>query len=322
MTDAIAWIGASDPEDKLDFAVITKRLPPEAGILVGLLGSVRIKRLLAIRREPSDAAAKAQKQFRQLSLAAVVAGAVAALTSGLLLYGAGSGDQAPVEPVVKFVTDHRTPIVIIQILALFVSAVATGVLSALRLVDTWVDNRNKAELLRRNLFNEVLTEAQLLEPAPLAAAKEGNAIVQALEFFRRYQHELQIEFYKTRGKQHTQTAVKLTWITAALSAIAGISGLLGGLGGTALVISAFLGIAVPILLSAAQSWRAMGRDGDKAASYKKAGDALGGLLDELRMVRAKAALADATAVHAYFDRVHEVMTTESEAWKENATAKP
>jgi hypothetical protein len=343
MTDANAWIGTCHPNDRLDFEKITQGLPAEAAILGNILKHERVRGLLRIRREASDAAGKAQKQFRLLSLAAVTGGAIAALSSGLLLYGAGSGvtpapaavqtgappvTQPPATPapqpsavaprvepaLVARINDNRTAIVVVQILGLFLSAIATGVLGSLKLVDAWGENRNKAEQLRREVFNEVLKQAQEVAPEPLTAANPGNAISQAMEFFRRYQHELQITFYGGGSTRHGQTAIRLTWITAGLSAVAAISGILGGLGGDALIMSAFLGIAVPILLSAAQSWRAMGRDGDKAAAYKKAKEALNMLALDLDVVRKKAAVADAAAVRAYFDSVHLVMTTENSAW--------
>jgi hypothetical protein len=216
--------------------------------------------------------------------------------------------------LVKQINENRTAIIVIQVLGLFISAIATGVLGSLKLVDVWAENRNKAEQLRRDVFNEVLKQAQEISPAPLPAAEPGNAISQAMEFFRRYQHELQITYYGKGWNRHSQAAIKLTWITAGLSAVAAVSGMLGGLGGPALIFSAFLGIAVPILLSAAQSWRAMGRDGDKAAAYKEAKDALDQLSLDVNDVRKKAALADAAAVRAYFDSVHLVMTTENNAW--------
>jgi hypothetical protein len=71
---------------------------------------------------------------------------------------------------------------------------------------------------------------------------------------------------------------------------------------------------VPILLSAAQSWRATSRDSDKAEAYKKAKDALDTILLNVDAVRAKAAIGDTAEVRTYIDSIHVIMTTETGAW--------
>jgi hypothetical protein len=337
MTDARTWIGASAPDDNLDLDKIMKGLPADAKALHSILEDEKVSGLLKIRREASALAAKAQKSFKRLSLAAVCATAIATLASGLLLYGAGSdatatAQSAPASPrqpaastavtsseieqgLVRWVKDHRTGIIVIQIAGLFVAAVAAGVLGSSGLVERWTENRNKAELLRREVFNEVLKLAQEMVPALLPGPDPRNPVSQSFEFFRRYQHELQIGFYGKGSTRHEKAAGILSWLTAILAGLAAISGVIGGLGGSALVLSAFLGIAVPILLAAAQSWRATGRDSDKAAAYAKAKSALDDSLLNVGAVRAKAALADAAAVRAYIDGVHLIMTTENAAWK-------
>ena len=218
------------------------------------------------------------------------------------------------QELVRWVTKHRIGITIIQIAGLFISTAAAGILGSLGLVDRWNENRNRAELLRREVFNEVLKLAQEMAPKTPEVPDPGNPVRQAFEFFRRYQLELQIGYYAKGGAHAERSAAVLTWLTATLAAVAAVTGVIGTLGGTPLIISAFLGIAVPIVLSAAQSWRATSRDSDKAAGYAKARAALQGILLDLGGVRKKADLADAAAVRAYIDSVHLVMTTENEAW--------
>ena len=217
--------------------------------------------------------------------------------------------------LVRLVKKHRNSIIAIQIIFLMAASISAAVLGGLKLVERWAENRNRAEVLRREIFNEVLNQARELVPAPLAAADMCNPVSQALEFFRRYQHELQINFYAGGFARHEGWAGRLTWFTAILAGLAAVTGMIGAFGGSALILSAFLGIAVPILLSAAQSWRATSRDSDKAEAYRKAKDALDDiLLNKLDAVRAKAAFGDASEVRTYVDSVHVVMTTESSAW--------
>jgi Protein of unknown function (DUF4231) len=335
MGDAQTWIGASAADDSLDLAKISASVSSEAVALHKILNSSKVTGLMRIRRGASAAAAEAQKTFKRLSLAAIFGAAIAALASGLLLYGAGSDTAAPAAAVaqavpppaaapaaggstavglVRWANDHRTAIMLIQIVGLLASTVAASVLAGLKLVEQWSDNRNKSETLRREVFNEVLNQANRLVPAPLAAEDAGNPVAQALEFFRRYQHELQITYYAKGVARHEAWAGRLTWLTAALAGLAAVTGIVAALGGSGIIVSAFLGIAVPILLSAAQSWRATSRDSDKVDAYMKAHEALDAIFLNVDDVRAQAALGDVPAVRAYIDSVHIVMTTEGGAW--------
>jgi ABC-type multidrug transport system fused ATPase/permease subunit len=338
MNDAQKWIGEATAKDRLSLDQIKKGISDEAGALREILDDEKVSGLLRMRSEASTLASNAQNQFRRLSIAAVLATALATLTSGLLLYDAGSEPSAPpsvsaqqaaptptAQPpavpaaatkasLVRWVDDYRVAIVVMQTASLFVSAVAAALLASLGLVGRWTENRNKAELLRRDVFNEVVRLAQDKIAVPLAAPDPRNPISQVFEFFRRYQHDLQIRYYTDRLTRHERAAAVLSWLTAILAGLAAITGVVGALGGVGMIVSAFLGIAVPILLSAAQSWRATSGDGDKAAAYRKARDALEQLRLKLGDVRKQAELGDAVAVRAYVDGVHLIMTTENAEW--------
>jgi hypothetical protein len=316
MADAQTWIGQSQPDDKLDLERIRQTVGPEATALHGILDTDKISALFGMRRQAADNAARAQQWFKALSAIAVVTTAVSTLTSGLLLYAAGS-DAPPttVEGLVGWVNDNHKAVVGLQISALFLSAVVTSMLAQQNYVEQWRDERKRAELLRRQIFNEILTMAEARQPNSLNAPDPRNAVAQAFEFFRRYQHELQITFFKMRSAGHGRTATNLSWVTAVLAGLAAITGVLGGFGGAALVASAFLGIAVPILLSAAQSWRASSGDSDKVITYQKALQALETKRLDLDDVREHAALADAAFVGDYVNSVHLILTTENEAWR-------
>jgi type II secretory pathway pseudopilin PulG len=317
MGDAKTWVGQSVATDKLDLDRIMGTLDHGAKELREILQTEKISGLFKMRYQASLAAGRAQKWFKRLSAVAVISTAVSTLTSGLLLYGAGSdeGATASVVGLEHWVADNHTAIVGVQIISLFLSAVVTSVLSSQNYVARWQNQRSRAELLRRQIFNDVLTIAEARLPNPLETADPGNAIAQAFEFFRRYQHELQITFYGRGSVRHARTAEGLGWLTASLAGLAAITGVLGGFGGAALVTSAFLGIAVPILLSAAQSWRVSSRDSDKVAAYQTAQEALETILLNNDAVRIRAALGDAAAVGAYVNSVHLIMSTENDAWR-------
>jgi len=315
MADAQTWVGPGDANDKFDLPKIEAAVAPDASDLHAILRSAKISSLFRMRSEASQAASRAQHSFKALSAVAVFATAFATLTSGLLLYGAGAEPAAPVEGLVRWVKDNHTAIVGIQVFALFLSALVASVLASQNYIERWQDQRGRAELLRRQIFSEILTMAETKVPRLLPGPDPGNPIAQAFEFFRRYQHEMQIAFYGKGSSRHTRAAGRLAWLTAILAGLAAITGVLGNFGGSALVASAFLGIAVPILLSAAQSWGALSRGGDKAAAYQKTKEALDTDFLDIDAVRSRAAVGDAAAVGAYINKIHLIMATENEAWK-------
>lgn len=350
MTDARTWIGDASAADGLGLELDKlKSHSTDAAAVTEILNSDKIARLFDMRREVAAAAKAAQASFRRWSIIAILGTTLATFASGLLLYDAGSAAPATqtlpqpatadapsapapsVPPVaaaqvprlVLLVHNNHTFLILIQIIGLFLAAVASSFLTAQNFSERWSDNRRKAELLRREIFLEVVKQAVAMVPSPLNPPDFGNPLSQAMELFRRWQHDLQIRFYAKGVDRHGRTAMTLTLVTAVLAGVAAISGVIGAFGEGALVVSAFLGIAVPILLSAAQSWRLAGGDTEKAAAYKTAKEQLDRIaLEKLADVRKKAAAGDTAAVLAYVDDVHLVMTTENDAWSPVAKQKP
>src|ERR1700754_331399 len=89
---ATDWIGPSDPlNDRLDLVRIRNSLPEQAADLKAMLDDPKAKALEARRRRASDEGASAQEWFKWLGWTVIVGSAVAALASGLVLYGSGAG---------------------------------------------------------------------------------------------------------------------------------------------------------------------------------------------------------------------------------------
>lgn len=332
MAGAREWIGQradGAPKDRLDGNI---KVDPAAADLKSILELERVKTLFTMRTDASSKASNAQKSFKRATAAVIAGGALAAVASALLLYGAGSGAGAatPAAPpekinewVLAWVSRSRIEIIALQVLGLAVSAVAAVVLSQLKYADVWAENRKKAEGLRPDIFNTVLDEAQKRVKVQPGTPDPDGPICQAMEFFRRYQHQLQIAYYNEGSERHWSANVRWTWVAAGLAAVAAVIGPIGGLGSFAQAVGAFLGIAVPILIGSVQSWRVASGDSDKAAAYATAGAALQEIMrTEVDTVRERAAMADAAAVRAYFDKVHLVMTTERDAWKATGTKQP
>jgi hypothetical protein len=96
-------IGLSDPSrDRLDLTEISATLPNAAELKI-ILSDLKVTGVDMRRRRSSKEAPSAQRWFKRLGAAVVVGSAVAALASGLLLYGSGAGD-APAGEVKQGIT--------------------------------------------------------------------------------------------------------------------------------------------------------------------------------------------------------------------------
>ena len=119
--DAATWIGVSlGVKDGLDPTKIAAGLPPEAAVLGEMLSDSRVTNLAALRRQASNDARDAQRKFGLFSSIAVVGGAVAALASGVLLYGSG-GDatgQQVAGSMIDWAAAHHGAIAVVQIAGL------------------------------------------------------------------------------------------------------------------------------------------------------------------------------------------------------------
>jgi hypothetical protein len=314
MDDAQEWIGKSQPEsDGLDLERILRDVQPAAVALREVLKDAEIEQVAERRARSSRRAAAAQRTFQWLGTSIVWGSAVAALASGLLLYGSGTGQatSTAADPAIM-VWAHQNlgAITIAQVIGLFTAAVASAVLAAKDYGQLWTDDRRRAEADRIRLFDVVFAKTIAKDPGTGA----GGALRQALEFFRRYQLDLQIGYYRRRAGQHELRNTAIVWATASLAGVAGISGTLATLGKTPAAIAAFLGIAVPILLSAARSWRTLSRASEKAASYQTAGDALAEIKSGLDNARRDADRGDASGVESFVARVHQIIRVENGAW--------
>lgn len=324
-------IGEAKDEDKLRLDVIRSAIDPGAAELHDILEDTRISGYFEMRAEASADAERAQSTFARMSLIAIIGAAMATLASALLLYGAGAGgedaaaaaadaaaavgakDVAVAQALAEFVHKHRFFIIGVQVIGAFLAAFATYRLSAEDFVKKWTDNRRRAEELRRQIFTEMFNKVAAHEDAG-KPPDENGALSQVFEFFRRFQVDLQMRFYQKAALRSERSSSRLSWTAAGLAGLTGITGIIAGLGGAALVIAAFLGIALPVMLSAAQSWRALNLFGDKTKAYGKARDELQTLALDVSNIRALAANGDKAKVREFVDKVHEVMANENTNW--------
>ena len=212
---ALAAIGTDAPTDwKLEPRAHAARLPPEAGALRRVLERPEIAELIAAYERSDPAAGRWQKIYRRWSrlafacrFGAIAVGAIALLFVAGTIAGPGLTLALSVE------------------YALIVgSLVASFILAIRKPFEKWMQARGQAENARLDMF-KFATEA---EEAP--RADELPLLPLQLEYFRRYQLDVQRLYYHERGKEHANGALKIKaarWLATGLVAFAAIPAGLG-----------------------------------------------------------------------------------------------
>lgn len=298
-------VGLSLEGDRLDPNRIAQDLP-EGTPLRTILSSSAVTTLHRLRAEASANAQRMQRQHRRLNNSVVIGGAIAAMTSALLL----TETHAPASATAaeawlrSFAKSAHVEIVVAQMIGLVLSAFATSMLATMRYGESWTDERGKAEDGRIRLVETVLAQGKAAGP---------DAFAQAFEFFRRYQLELQLAYQAKRLARLNVTRERSAYVIAILTAVAAIGGAIGAVSAAWAIVGAFLGIAVPVLLSAAKSFSRIdgngGLDATRAAKGLLERDV--GRLDD---IRGSLRDGDFAAVDAFISEIHGILRVESGAW--------
>lgn len=212
---AIAAIGTDAPTDwKLEPRTHAARLLPEAGALRRVLERPEIAEFIAGYETSNPAAGGWQKIYRRWSRLAFVCrfGAIAVGAIALLFVaGTIAGPGLTLALTVEY--------------ALIVgSLVASFILAIRKPFEKWMQARGQAENARLDIF-KFATEA---EEAPRAG--ELPLLPLQLEYFRRYQLDVQRLYYRGRGAEHAKGARKIRlarWLATGLVAFAAVPAGLG-----------------------------------------------------------------------------------------------
>jgi len=300
-------IGDYKKGDRLNTDSIVESLPPEAAELRAILGSAEVGGANKARRNFSQRAKSYKDQSRILAAVIVGGAGIAALASGLLLYGQERTDAVVAGGLLDFATKYQLGITIVQIVALLAATAATTIVSGRDYGKLWTEARRKAELGRAEIMNAIFTKVKN-QPG----AGPDSLLAQFLQLFVRYQLDLQIAYYNTSATTAGKSGTFWLYLSAAFSGLAAVIGLIGGLSiPGALVLAAFLGVATPIVLSAMQSWVTATQPEAKAASYRSAEEELDRLRRGLDAVRTAAAAGGVAEVKAFVDSTQAIMTAEN-----------
>jgi hypothetical protein len=202
-------IGAGTDDDwVLALEAHASELPPEAGALRRVLERSEIQEIIRRYMQADRRALKAQARYHLAGKIGVWA-RVGALTIGAVaLVVAGATWLSPVE---------KTALIVLQAVALATSYLSAYWIKRRRSFLRWMEARGEAELARTAFFDAVTAADEPTRGAELALAPLQ------IEYFRRYQLDVQKAFYTGRGRQHLADARRSSFLRYALLALVALA---------------------------------------------------------------------------------------------------
>jgi hypothetical protein len=310
MSNAAAVIGAGRPDDYLLMPIEhAERLRAAAPKLAALLTRSAPMELARQYAEADAEAVAAEATFKRwVGRANWTVLVTATVSAGLMAVGLLAGRL-----------DGLTR-PLLGVLALV--GVATGALASMalfrvkegRLLEDWLTARAQAETKRLSYFTWLVEQSASPVDIELELLK--------LEYFRRYQLDLQIAYYRTRRTDHRRSAERTLSIAAWAVVLAAIaSGTAGVLGAAVVTEWAALG-SVAVFGAALQAFaaarEAMNQDRRNAERYKRSAVALQGLRERLDDVRGGIAAGSPSVLVEYVAAVQDQLSLEHRQWLEAA----
>jgi hypothetical protein len=182
-----------------------------------------------------------------------------------------------------------------------------------RLLEDWMTARARAETKRLSYFTYIVNSSV----GPLDPQLE----LLKLEYFRRYQLDLQLAYYKTRRSEHRNSAERTLGISAGSVLVAAIaSGAAGVLGALRTEWAALGSLAVfgAALQAFAASRESINQDRRNAERYDNTAQALQGLRERLDDVRLGIAAGSPSVLGEYVAAVQDQLSLEHRQWLEGA----
>lgn len=316
--------GGGRPDHLLEPERHADALGPEAGPLARVLRRDEVRETIARYRAADAEAIFAQASYRRIGAFGAASLLLPQLAAAAILI-AGLG------PLATLVLDADLAgiAVFAQFLGLAAALAAAYALRIRAPFERWMSRRAAAEVARVELFDAVVQADEPHGPG------EEPIKPLALEYFHRYQLDVQRAYYATKAKSHavaagrSQTARRLNIALFFLMAIP------AGLGA-----AAFLGLRPPVGSDANSVFLALGAagagfvayfnalsllslDARNAARYASVAESLR-LLDEAMRDRARQAAAegDWPTLAAYVASVHRLISSEHQEWIDASERRP
>jgi hypothetical protein len=307
---AVAAIGEGRPDDFI-LAPTThaEELAGKVPALAALLGTAKLATLARQYERRDRDAGEAQERFKQAMRWANTA-VLATGVLGALILVAGLLEEA--------FDANLWPL----LLALGLGALVSGALASMwlfrvregNLVEAWMGQRAHAESARLEYF------ATLVKAVNDAPSEPPLALLK-LEYFRRYQLDVQLAYYDRRGRQQRDSADRTLTIggfAAALGAVAsGSAGIAASIAAPWAALAA-LGVIGTALAAFAATREAVNQDRRNAERYGRTLSALEILRGRLDDVRGGVLAGSQDVLEEYVAAVHEQLSLEHREWLSGA----
>jgi len=309
MSDAAGIIGIGSPDDyrlsPVDHAEQLKTSAPKLAAILTRSTPVELARQYADADTEALAAERTFKRWVIRANWAVLATAtVSALLMAVALLASRLGGLT------------QSVLIVLALLGVTSGGIASMALFRVkegRLLEDWMAARARAETKRLSYFSYVVNSSIGQLDRQLELLK--------LEYFCRYQLDLQLAYYKNRRYGHRNSAKRTLDISAVSVLVAGIaSGAAGVLGAQRSDWAALGSLAVfgAALQAFAAAREAINQDRRNAERYDNTAQALQGLRERLDDVRIGIAAGSTSVLSEYVAAVQDQLSLEHRQWLEGA----
>lgn len=303
---ARAIVGTGEPNDfVLEPTIQAARLRKQAPQLARLLEGAAVSTAARQYEEYDEQAVQGQQAFRRTGQLANLMVAVTTILGGSVMAVALIGESA-----------QRLQVTV------GLAGVATGSVAAFLLFQVkrrgllrrWMSARALAETYRHRYFELITSKV------PEEKSRGVPLRLLAFEYFRRYELEVQVAYYRVRRHEHQRSADRGTIAEGAAVILAAIA--TGGAGaGTWAGTSEWAGLGVLGVAAAAvagygATQEAITQDGRNAERYGRTYDALSELSARLDEVRTAVAGGNVGALTEFVAALHEQLSVEHREWLE------
>lgn len=312
---AITIVGQNEGDDTIlnpeVHALLFSEAAPE---LARMLKSAELEGVADKYSEYDNQAISAQNKFKDYSERAMLWVFLTACCSALLLAVATLFGQLEQEAL------SRSLFVILSIAALvsgFLASTHIKLAENMKLFEKWMKNRANAEMQRLDYFERFTNRKP---PENDSTDAVFNRLLQ-LEFFRRFQLDLQLSYYTQRGMQHGTIAEKAasitTWAMGAAGLAAGIAGFLGSALDPKWVAIAGFGFICQAYASNVLNKEAINQDRRNEERYGRTKDSLKNLRMQLDKVRTQIVAGNQDVLVKFVIAVHEQLSLEHRQWTDD-----
>ena len=283
----------------------------EAPELAWILKSAELEGVADKYDECDKDAIAVQDKFKRYSERARQWVFLTACCSASLLVVATLFGKSGQEPLAK------TFFIVLSIAAIvfgFLASTHIKLVENMKLLEKWMKKRANAEMQRLDYFNRFIN-GKLSDDS---ASDHVFIRLLQLEFFRRFQLDMQLSYYSQRGKQHgaiaDNAATISTWAMGGAGLAAGIAGFLGSSLNPKWAAIAGLGFVCQAFATNVLNKEAINQDRRNEERYGRTKDILKNLRMRLDKVRIQVAAGNPEVLVKYVEAVHEQLSLEHRQW--------